>query len=206
MQTEAGLVLVIEIVSLLEHWPNTHQPVRLTNVRSMSSSSKTISLVLKSFCCFNNAERRTAKKKQSKSSTSNMPLNLLMLATSPYSSSLQLAIKPLMGVDLWCSCSAGQVPRSRIKTCSSSYFQSSDSYFFLLFAVIFQETNKFKYMSQKCNFLCVCNIFHSLFLISVVLKHIWATGFLKMALKKKNAHLEYSMVAGKDIIISSFCM
>lgn len=83
-------------------------------------------------------ERLTAKKKQSKSSTPNMPLNLLMVSTSPYSSSLQLAIKLLMGVDLWCSCSAGQVTRSHIKTYTISYFQWSlthrkDISFFLSF-------------------------------------------------------------------------
>lgn len=50
---------------------------------------------------FNNALSKTKEgKKQSESSTTNMPLNLLMISTSPYSSSLQLAIKFLTGVNL----------------------------------------------------------------------------------------------------------
>lgn len=82
------------------------------------------------FWCCNNAltkmrERDTVRgKKQSKSSTTNMPLNLLMISTSPYSGSLQLAIKFLTDVDSWGSCfSAGQVLRSCIRTSSICYFQ-----------------------------------------------------------------------------------
>ena len=63
------------------------------------------------------------EKKQSKSSTTNMPLSLLMVSTSPYSGSLQLAIKVLTVVDSWCSClSAGQVVQSCIQTHTICYF------------------------------------------------------------------------------------
>lgn len=62
-------------------------------------------------------------KKQSESSTTNIPLNFLMISTSPYSSSLQLAIKFLMGVDGCSRLSTGQVIRSCIKTCTICYFQ-----------------------------------------------------------------------------------
>lgn len=43
------------------------------------------------------AEEEKKKQKQSKSSAPNMPLNLLMAATSPYSGSPQLAIKSVTG-------------------------------------------------------------------------------------------------------------
>lgn len=122
-------------------------------------------------------ERLTAKKKQSKSSTTNMPLNLLMVSTSPYSSSLQLAIKLLMGVDLWCSCSAGQVTRSHIKTYTISYFQWSlthrkDISFFLSFFFCLQlflrEKNTISstwVRLQKHKFLCACKPFSSDFIM-----------------------------------------
>lgn len=64
------------------------------------------------------------EKKQSKSSTTSMLLNPLMISTSPQSGSLQLAIKLSTGVDLWCSCSsAGQDTRSCTRTCTICYFQ-----------------------------------------------------------------------------------
>lgn len=148
-------------------------------------------------------ERLTAKKKQSKSSTTNMPLNLLMVSTSPYSSSLQLAIKLLMAVDLWCSCSAGQVTRSHIKTYTISYFQWSlthrkDISFFLSFllsSIISQEKKPISstwVRLQKHKFLCVCKpfssefiIFKDFFLFSVLIKGIQAITFLKMSYNKK---------------------
>lgn len=160
-----------------------------------------------SFWCFNNAlakrERLTAKKKQSKSSTTNMPLNLLMVSTSPYSSSLQLAIKLLMGVDLWCSCSAGQVTRSHIKTYTISYFQWSLTHrkdiSFFLFSSVFNyfsgKKNQFQVHEsdfRSTNSSVSANLFHQtllclkfFFLFSVLIKGIQAITFLKMSYNKK---------------------
>lgn len=82
------------------------------------------------FCCCHNALTKMregsceGEKKQSKSSTTNMPLSLLMVSTSPYSGSLQLAIKVLTVVDSWCSrLSAGQVVQSCIQTHTICYFR-----------------------------------------------------------------------------------
>lgn len=147
-------------------------------------------------------ERLTAKKKQSKSSTTNMPLNLLMVSTSPYSSSLQLAIKLLMGVDLWCSCSAGQVTRSHIKTYTISYFQWSlthrkDISFFLFFCLQLFLRKKKQFQVHESDFRSTnssvsANLFHQsllylkiFFLFSFLIKGIQAITFLKMSYNKK---------------------
>lgn len=64
------------------------------------------------------------EKKQSKSSTTNMPLNLLMITTSPHSGSLQLAIKFFTGCELMMLLfggGAGQVMCLCIQTCSICY-------------------------------------------------------------------------------------
>ncbi len=62
-------------------------------------------------------------KKQSKSSKTNMPLNLLMSSTSPYYGSPLLAITLWTSEDSWCSClSTGQVVRSCVQTCTICYF------------------------------------------------------------------------------------
>lgn len=87
-------------------WPNARQQDEAQTV--FSTYPKPL-VKLNFFWCCKNAlanmrEAYCEEKKQSKSSTTNMPLNLLMITTSPYSGSLQLAIKFFTGVNSWCCC------------------------------------------------------------------------------------------------------